>query len=95
MLLLPLSSALPQGVVLASQLPAEPIEDPAEWSWGLHPNGLGYKATNGLSAEQCLASPCQLLGTPVCETTVFHCKEFPCIQDTEVCAQYCFLLGTC
>ena len=28
---------------LESQLPPEPIEDPASWAWGQHPNGLGYK----------------------------------------------------
>ena len=32
-------------VVLKSQIPAEPIEDPKTWSWGLHPdNGLDYSA---------------------------------------------------
>ena len=47
-LILPLlPSLLPSPVLvpLKSQLPAEPIEDPASWAWGLHPdNGLDYSA---------------------------------------------------
>ena len=35
----------PVQVQLQSQLPSEPIEDPAAWAWGLHPdNGLDYSA---------------------------------------------------
>ena len=35
-------------VALKSQLPAEPIEDPAVWAWGRHPdNGLDYAAKVG------------------------------------------------
>ena len=37
--------ASPVQVQLQSQLPSEPIEDPAAWAWGLHPdNGLDYSA---------------------------------------------------
>ena len=41
--------------VLKSQLPTQPIEDPDLWSWGQHPNGLGYKAahTQPQVARQC------------------------------------------
>ena len=42
----------PVQVILKSQLPASPIEDPASWAWGLHPdNGLDYKARDSLSLE--------------------------------------------
>ena len=35
----------PLLVPLKSQLPQEPIENPADWAWGLHPdNGLDYSA---------------------------------------------------
>ena len=42
----------PVLVNLQSELPAEPIENPADWAWGQHPrNGLGYKAKDGLTVE--------------------------------------------
>merc|ERR1711862_193515 len=42
---IPFSIATPVQVQLKSQIPAEPIENPAEWAWGLHPdNGLDYAA---------------------------------------------------
>ena len=35
----------PLLVPLKSKLPEEPIENPADWAWGLHPdNGLDYSA---------------------------------------------------
>ena len=35
----------PLLVPLKSKLPQEPIENPADWAWGLHPdNGLDYSA---------------------------------------------------
>ena len=38
-------SVFGKTVVLQSKIPAEPIEDPKTWSWGLHPdNGLDYSA---------------------------------------------------
>ena len=30
-------------VDLQSKVPDNPIEPPAQWAWGSHPNGLGYK----------------------------------------------------
>merc|ERR1712203_1277484 len=43
--------------VLQSQLPGQPIEDPEVWTWGQHPNGVGYKAPNDLLYETCKATP--------------------------------------
>merc|ERR1711868_182714 len=88
------SLSAPQ-VQLQSKLPKEPIEDPATWAWGKHPNGLDYNAKNSLKEEQCLQDPCKLLGTPLCETTYFHCQEFKCIQTSEPCKKYCKILKTC
>ena len=40
-----LTQSSPLLVPLKSQLPPEPIENPADWAWGLHPdNGLDYSA---------------------------------------------------
>ena len=63
---------------------------------GEHPdNGFGYKAKNSLTLKQCLKDPCKLLGTPLCETSYFHCQEYECIQRSEPCKKYCKLLNTC
>ena len=71
-------------------------EPPADWAWGAHPDqGWDYKARNSLTHEQCKVDPCKLYGTPVCQTTVFQCREYPCIQKSEPCKKFCFLLGTC
>ena len=32
-------------VDLQSKVPDNPIEPPAQWAWGSHPNGLGYKVS--------------------------------------------------
>ena len=56
----------PQRPVLQSLLPLEPIEDPASWAWGLHPDqGLDYKARDSLSLEVCLDNP-ELINTAKC-----------------------------
>ena len=40
-----LTQSSPLLVPLKSKLPSEPIENPADWAWGLHPdNGLDYSA---------------------------------------------------
>ena len=40
-----LTHSSPLLVPLKSKLPEEPIENPADWAWGLHPdNGLDYSA---------------------------------------------------
>ena len=40
-----LAQPSPLLVPLKSKLPQEPIENPADWAWGLHPdNGLDYSA---------------------------------------------------
>ena len=52
----------PLPVQLSSQLPAQPIEDPAAWAWGSHPNGLGYQAANHLLYQTCLPTP----DSPLC-----------------------------
>merc|ERR1712117_374507 len=95
LLLIPLSTSAPQ-IQLLSSLPEDPIEDPADWAWGAHPdNGFDYKAKNSLTLKQCLQDPCKLLGTPLCETSYFHCQEYECIQRSEPCKKYCKLLNTC
>ena len=74
-----LVSALPQPQrpVLQSLLPLEPIEDPAIWAWGLHPdNGLDYKAKDGLTVEVCLDNP-QLINTAKCSLPLDVCLANP------------------
>ena len=81
---------LPQEVVLVSSLPPDPIEPPPTWAWGEHPNGLGYKAKNGLSVAQCLVSP-QLASSVLCrnaEVTVFDCANNPPVQKTALCEKF-------
>ena len=56
----------PVLVNLQSKLPENPIEDPASWAWGLHPDqGLDYKARDSLSLEVCLDNP-ELINTAKC-----------------------------
>merc|ERR1712086_480970 len=67
----------PLLVPLQSQLPAEPIESPADWAWGQHPNsGLGYKAKDSLSVEVCLANPA-LVNTAKCTLPLDVCLDNP------------------
>eukprot|EP00090_Calanus_glacialis_P025619 TRINITY_DN40115_c0_g1_i1.p1 TRINITY_DN40115_c0_g1~~TRINITY_DN40115_c0_g1_i1.p1 ORF type:complete len:108 (-),score=26.66 TRINITY_DN40115_c0_g1_i1:37-360(-) len=89
--LIALSSPLPsaQKPPLVSLLPAKPIEPPATWSWGKHPNGLGYKAKNGFSLSQCIKNP-SMANSLLCEAATKEmtwtlCKENPSVQDTALC----------
>jgi hypothetical protein len=83
-----LASGRPQ--VLRSELPAEPIEDPAGWAWGQHPNGVGYKATNDLLYATCLDTP----DSPLCYNvaTLAQCTKRNVegfgIKKTCMCAQH-------
>jgi len=63
-------------VDLLSELPKEPIEPFAEWAWGLHPNGLGYKARNSLTVDQCLKNK-KMINTPACKLPTELCIKFP------------------
>ena len=50
--LISLTRPSPLLVPLKSELPPEPIEDPADWAWGLHPdNGLDYSAKESISLD--------------------------------------------
>ena len=67
----------PLLVPLASKLPANPIEDPADCAWGQHPaNGLGYKAKNSLTVEVCLANPA-MVNTAKCVLPLDVCLANP------------------
>ena len=67
----------PVEVVLRSQLPLEPIEDPASWAWGLHPdNGLDYKAKDNLEVEVCLKNPA-MINTAKCKLPLDVCLANP------------------
>merc|ERR1712061_760877 len=69
--------ASPVQVTLQSQLPAEPIEDPATWAWGRHPDdGLDYAAKNGFTVELCLANP-DLIATAKCKLPLEACLANP------------------
>merc|ERR1712029_316466 len=64
-------------VALKSQLPPEPIEDPAVWAWGRHPdNGLDYAAKNGFTVEFCLENP-DLIRTAKCKLPLEDCLANP------------------
>ena len=64
-------------MTLQSKLPANPIEDPPTWAWGLHPdNGLDYKAKDSLSLEVCLANP-ELINTAKCKLPLDLCLSNP------------------
>merc|ERR1711862_995535 len=74
---IPFSLATPVQVQLKSQIPAEPIENPAEWAWGLHPdNGLDYAAKNGFTVDFCLANP-DLIKTAKCKLPLESCLANP------------------
>ena len=67
----------PQRPVLQSLLPLEPIEDPASWAWGLHPdNGLDYKAKDNLEVEVCLKNPA-MINTAKCKLPLEVCLANP------------------
>ena len=67
----------PQRPVLQSLLPLEPIEDPASWAWGLHPdNGLDYKAKDNLEVEVCLKNPA-MINTAKCKLPLDVCLANP------------------
>lgn len=72
--------------VLQSQLPGQPIEDPEVWTWGQHPNGVGYKAPNDLLYETCKATP----NSPLCyeAATRRQCAQNPLISRTCMCARH-------
>lgn len=95
------TSTVAEGVELVSKLPKEPIENPASWAWAAHPNGLGYKARNGLSMEQCLAAPPCTLVSPLCKGHVFEAQSFfqctknKCWRPTYLCEEYCVTFKTC
>ena len=73
----PLIHSSPVLVPLLSQLPSNPIEDPADWAWGQHPlNGLGYKARDGLTIEVCLANPA-MVNTAKCVLPLDVCLANP------------------
>ena len=80
-----------QTVQLVSKLPSDPIEPPAAWSWGSHPNGLGYKAKNGLSLDQCIKNPAQantlLCTRAVKEISYWQCFKNPQVQKTKLCVR--------
>lgn len=77
-------------VELLSQLPEDPIDPPNDWAWGLHPNGLGYKASNDLLYKTCVATP----NSPLCygAATLAQCTkrsiEAIKIKKTCMCAQH-------
>ena len=89
MIALSVSITTPQSVQLSSQLPANPIEPPDTWAWGQHPNGLGYKAKNGLSLDQCIKNPVQantlLCTNAVKEISYWQCFKNPQVQKTQLC----------
>merc|ERR1712203_349043 len=77
-------------VDLQSKEPENPIEPLAQWAWGSHPNGLGYKAPNDLLYKTCLATP----DSPLCygAATFFQCtrksEEARKIKRSCMCAQH-------
>merc|ERR1712029_1111441 len=69
--------ATPVQVQLKSQIPPDPIENPADWAWGLHPdNGLDYAAKNGFTVEFCLENP-DLIRTAKCKLPLEDCLANP------------------
>ena len=67
----------PVFVNLKSQYPANPIEDPQTWAWGVHPdNGLDYKARDNLEVDVCLANP-SMINTAKCKLPLDVCLENP------------------
>merc|ERR1712209_100777 len=82
-------------VALKSQLPAEPIEDPALWAWGRHPdNGLDYAAKNGFTVEFCLENP-DLIRTAKCKLPLEDCLANPEYISLPGCLGNTFTIDTC
>eukprot|EP00090_Calanus_glacialis_P027143 TRINITY_DN4271_c0_g1_i4.p1 TRINITY_DN4271_c0_g1~~TRINITY_DN4271_c0_g1_i4.p1 ORF type:complete len:177 (+),score=33.27 TRINITY_DN4271_c0_g1_i4:97-627(+) len=85
----------PLLVPLASKLPANPIEDPADWAWGQHPsNGLGYKAKNSLTVEVCLANPA-MVNTAKCVLPLDVCLANPQHLSSLGCSGNKYPLDVC
>ncbi|XP_023347710.1 uncharacterized protein LOC111716481 isoform X6 [Eurytemora carolleeae] len=78
------TQSFPQ-IKLQSLLPVDPIEEFDTWAWGEHPNGLGYKARNGLSVDQCLKNP-HLIDTPACKFPAKLCMDVPEYATKQACA---------
>jgi len=78
------TQSFPQ-IKLQSLLPVDPIEEFDTWAWGEHPNGLGYKARNGLSVDQCLKNP-HLIDTPACTFPAKLCMDVPEYATKQACA---------
>ena len=75
--LLSTALAVPALVSLKSRLPDNPIEDPAAWAWGRHPdNGLDYKARDNLEVSVCLANP-KMINTAKCSLPLQVCLDNP------------------
>ena len=85
----------PIQVRLQSKIPDNPIEDPASWAWGLHPdNGLDYKARDSLSLEVCLANP-DLIDTAKCKLPLDLCLSKPEFTPLVGCSGHKFPLDVC
>ena len=84
--LLSTALAVPAFVPLKSRLPDNPIEDPADWAWGLHPdNGLDYKARDNLEVSVCLANP-EMINTAKCSLPLQVCLDNPQYLSSLGCA---------
>ena len=85
----------PVQVRLQSKIPDNPIEDPASWAWGLHPdNGLDYKARDSLSLEVCLANPA-LINTAKCKLPLDLCLSNSEYTPLVGCSGHKFPLDVC
>ena len=92
---------LPQLTVeLLSKLPPQPIEPPEDWVWGEHPDkGLGYKAKNGLTLDQCVKNG-HLSVTVLCQkyanqATFGQCRQNMPSRATVLCKRFCATFRTC
>ena len=84
--LLSTALAVPALVSLKSRLPDNPIEDPAAWAWGRHPdNGLDYKARDNLEVSVCLANP-EMINTAKCSLPLQVCLDNPQYLSSLGCA---------
>ncbi|XP_023347722.1 uncharacterized protein LOC111716482 isoform X8 [Eurytemora carolleeae] len=72
-------------IKLQSLLPVDPIEEFDSWAWGEHPNGLGYKARNSLTKEQCVLNP-TTAGT-------VHCRNYDYSYPVDICIKYPEIAG--
>jgi hypothetical protein len=72
-------------IKLQSLLPTAPIEDFDTWAWGEHPNGLGYKARNSLTKDQCILNP-TTAGT-------VHCRDYDYSYSVDICIKYPRIAG--